>query len=205
MYNSRRIWNCNWYATAGEGCWSPCRCTRCLDHNHPPREAGCTWLGWPGTKIQVTEYINVISSITNMEPLKGLKVFLLRPDRVAWQQQGTTQRRLRWWLSPPRFPLLTGHLNTSLGERTQNPDNFPSSDCLKKSFSPWTHQFFFIWHSPEQLGSSSSSESTCQGKICQEFSCLYCLKNLKKFLMDCRQRPLQLQAFALSPCNRSKG
>ena len=33
---------------------------------------------------------------------------------------------------------------------------------------------------------------------------LYCLKNLKKFLMDCRQRPLQLQAFALSPCNRSK-
>ena len=160
MYIRKRLWNCNWSLVTLS--------MHSVPWSQPSAERGrlqVAWLAW----YKDTGYRTYqCPKLHNMEPLKGFKVLFLQPGRVAWQQQGTTQRRLRWWLSPPRFPLLTGHLNTSLGERTRNPDNFPCSDCLKKSFSPWTHQFFFIWHSPEQLGSSSSSESTCQGKISQE-------------------------------------
>ena len=199
MYIRKRLWNCNWSLVTLS--------MHSVPWSQPSAERGrlqVAWLAW----YKYTGYrIYQCPKLHNKEPSKGFKVLFLQPDRVAWQQQGTTQRRLRWWLSPPRFPLLTGHLNTSLGERAQKPDNFPST--LFETTKNYSHLGRTNSSSSDTLLSSwdqaAPQKAPTKGKICQEFSCLYCLKNLKKFIMDCRQRPLQLQAFALSPCNRSKG
>ena len=174
--------------------------------SQPSAERGRLHVAWLAWYKNAGYRIYRCPKLHNMEPLKGFKVLFLRPGRVAWQQQGTTQRRLRWWLSPPRFPLLTGHLNTSLGERTQKPDNYPST--LFETRKNHSHLGRTNSSSSDTLLSSWDQAAPQKAPAKEKYVknlILYCLKNLKKFLIDCRQRPLQLQAFALSPCNRSKG
>ena len=150
--------------------------------SQPSAERGRLQVAWLAWYKDTGHRIYRCPKLHDMEPFKGFKVLFLRPGRVAWQQQGTTQRRLRWWLSPPRFPLLTGHLNTSLGERTQKPDNFPSTlfetrknySNLGRTKSSSSDTLLSSWDQ------AAPQKAPTKGKICQEFSCLYCLKNLKE-------------------------
>ena len=198
MYIRKRLWNCNWSLVTLS--------MHSVPWSQPSAERGRLQVAWLAWYKDTGHRIYRCPKLHNMEPLKGFKVLFLQPGRVAWQQQGTTQRRLRWWLSPPRFPLLTGHLNTSLGERTQKPDNFPSTlfetrknhSHLERTKSSSSDTLLSSWDQ------AAPQKAPAKEKYVKNLT-LYCLKNLKKFLMDCRQRPLQLQAFALSPCNRSKG
>ena len=102
------------------------------------------------------------SSILHSSNLDSVTVFLFAFKLLIWQIQSETRTKELWL--------------------------WDELACLIK-LSPWTHHNFLIWHSPEQVGSKSSSDTTWP----------------RWYIMEIwKNSPGPLQASAPYPCSKLK-